>query len=131
MPTLDLASVRCCGMLSVGLPGYRRDMTAQTLDRAGTGRPDPPLPLFAVRAELERVTNISPFDRWVELALQRAEKTGDFTQFHQELHGWLNTALSGKHQEQLLAVPYEERDEVLTQLAREWIAAHPARTSFA
>lgn len=106
-------------------------MTAQTLDRTGTGQPDPPLPLFAVRGELEQVTNIGPFDRWVELALQRAEKTGDFTRFHEELRGWLNVALSGKHQDQLVAVPYEERDDVLARLAREWVAAHPAHTSFA
>ncbi|MBS2966464.1 hypothetical protein KGA66_25710 [Actinocrinis puniceicyclus] len=106
-------------------------MTAQTLHRAGTERPEPPLPLFEVRAELERVTNVGPFDRWVELALQRAERTGDFTRYHNELRGWLNTALSGKHQEQLLAVPYGERDAVLARLASEWIAAHPAHTSFA
>ena len=106
-------------------------MTAHTLNRAGTDRPEPPLPLFEVRAELERVTNIGPFDRWVELALRRAEETSDFTQFHKELRGWLNAALSGKHQGQLLAAPYEERDEVLARLTREWIAAHPAHTSFA
>lgn len=105
-------------------------MTAQTLHRTGTDRPEPPLPLFEVRAELERVTNIGPFDRWVELALQRAEKTGDFAQFHDELRGWLNTALSGKHQDELIAAPYEERDEVLARLVREWVAAHPSHTSF-
>jgi len=97
----------------------------------GVGQSEPPLPLFAVRAEVERVTGVGPFDRWVQLALERAESTGDFARFHRELRGWLITALSAKHQDLLLAMPYEEREEASARLAGEWIAAHPARTSLA
>jgi hypothetical protein len=106
-------------------------MSAPTIDLSGTGSPEPPLPLFEVRAELERVTNINGFDRWVELAIAQAEKSGDFSRFHTELRGWLRTALSGLHQDEIVAAPYEERDALLDRLERAWIAEHPAHESFA
>lgn len=105
-------------------------MTAPTVDRRDTDQPEPPLPLFEVRAEVAKATNVDAFDRWVELTLQRTEATGDFARFHAELRGWLRTALAAVHQEQVLAAPYDQRGEVLDRLAAEWATAHPAHTTF-
>jgi cytochrome b561 len=106
-------------------------MTSSTLDRPGTAQPDPLPPLFAVRAEVEQATNVDAFDKWVEVALARTDRTGDVARFHRELLGWLRTALVGLHQAEVLAAPYEERDELIGRLVAEWLEQHPSRTNFA
>jgi len=106
-------------------------MTTPTIDRPAAGQPEPMLPLADVRAEVDAATNVDAFDRWVELAIKRAEEAGDFTRFRKELRGWLGTALSGKHQDELLALPFAERSPRLDRLTAEWIAAHPGHDSFA
>ena len=97
--------------------------------RSGSGRVQ--LPLFAVRHELAVVGDVRGFDRWAELALRRAERTGDFECFHTELRNWLRAALCGRPPFEVAAAPYEQRVKILDRLEREWIKQHPPHTNFA
>lgn len=99
-------------------------------DPEALAEPEPWLPLFEVRAELDKVTDVRYFDRWVELALARAERDGNMVQFRKDLRGHLSSALIGQNQELVVGTPYEDRTAVINRLVEEWMAQHPPHTSF-
>lgn len=106
-------------------------MSTPAVERPGTDPDEPMLALSEVRAELEKVTDVRHFDRWVEVAVQRAEREGNFSKFREELRGWLRTALAGQNQDLVLATPYEQRGELLERMVDQWAAEHPPHTNFA
>lgn len=115
--------------LSVGTGGYVWRVSEPTPQTAPPAQ-EPWLPLFDVRAELEKVTDVRYFDRWIELAVQRAERDGDFARFRADLRGFLRSALVGQNQELVVGTPYEERDALLDRMVEQWAAQHPQHTSF-
>ena len=103
-------------------------MSAPTIDRSRTARPEPILSVFAVRAELEPHADnstLAHFGRQVDSGIEHAVLTGSFDQLHATLRTWLAIGLMAQNADRIARLSIEQRGQVQNQLIREWIAARP------
>lgn len=92
--------------------------------------PVPRVPLFEVRAEVDKVTDVRGFDRTVEIFLAKAEQAGDFEILQERIWRWLEVAMIGQNQREVIDTPYADRQAVIDRLTAAWVAKHPLHTNF-
>jgi hypothetical protein len=103
-------------------------MSAPTIDRDRTTRPEPILSVFAVRAELEPHADnatLAYFGKQVDSGIEHAVLTGSFDQLHVTLRTWLGIGLMAQNADRIARLSIEQRGQLQNQLIREWIATRP------
>lgn len=95
------------------------------LDRPGTDA-DELLPIFAIRAELEAVSDsatLREFGREVEDGVRAAAHSGSLTEVNDVLRNWLGIALAGQALGEHVRLSRAERGAHRDRLVGQWLQA--------